>query len=355
VNDASGAGGSDRRHHLLALKLQALVRDHRAATGFAAIAAGDLAVGSFALGAALMVGEQAWVLVEDAGEHGRGLGPAMVWAMRAGATSLDLVTDDVSGVIGRRAGAFALPINVWSADGRTLRPAPVATVESPAPPAADHLRFVVDIEAAGATPLVEHGVVVGEVRGLEVCRVVDADGADGTEARLDVGVGVHDREAFAIIHAGVAASDALATVVSSVVAVRDPSVPAHPLNRLAPERFLRWRLEQEPWLVGMASVRAAQPPVPRRNLKDRAACTARGQRIDGTEAVIVCSVGVDLDVIPYAADARLAAEGEPGVGAAMDGSIDVLVAMPPRDVVAVTSELAGRLHHSVTLVPVPTA
>lgn len=349
--DAAGPNGSDRHRRLLAVKLQVLVRDHHVASGGGE---GALAVGSFALGAALMAGDAAWVLIDDAGEDGRGLGPAIVWATRNGATSLELIADDEIGVIGRRAAAFSLPINVWNVDGRAMRPAPIAAVEPPPQPAADHLRFIIDIEAAGATPLVEHGVVVGEVRGLEVCRVVDAGGIDRNEPRLDVGVGVHDREAFAIIHAGAATSDALATVVSSVAAVRDPSVPAHPLNRLAPERFLRWRLEQEPWLVGMASVRPAQPPVPRRNLKDRAACTARGQRIDGTEVVIVCSVGVDLDVIPYAADARLAAEGEPGVGSAMGGPIDVLVVLPSRDVMAVTRELAGLLRHSVTLVAVPT-
>ena len=50
--------------------------------------------------------------------------------------------------------------------------------------------------------VVEHGVVTGEVRGLEVCRVVD-DRTTGDGVRLEVGVGAHDREAFAIIHGDV--------------------------------------------------------------------------------------------------------------------------------------------------------
>jgi len=342
MTDATSTNESDRRARLLALKLQALTRDQLTHDG---VAVPDLTVGAFAPGAAIMAGDAAWVLIDQPASDGRGLGPALIWASRQGATSLNVIADEGTGVLARRAAEFALPTTVWRAAGRNLLLAERAPIESPPQPVADHLRFLPDIEAAGATPLVEHGAVVGEVRGLEVCRVVDADGA----ARLDVGVGVHDREAFAIIHAGVPVTEALANVVASVAAVRDVAVPAHPLNRLAPERFLRWRLEQEPWLVGMASVRPAQPPAPRRNLKDRAACTARGERLDGTEAVIVCSVGVDLDLIPYAADARLAADAESG-----DSHPDeVIVVLPARDLVPVTSELASILRRPVSLVPLP--
>lgn len=352
MTDSTGTNEPDRRARLQAIKLQALVRQ-QLAVGERADLELDVAAEAFALGAALIAGDVAWVLIDSVGQEGRGLGAALVWATRRGASSVNIVAEHGSGVLARRAAAFAVPVAVWAIDGRTLRPAVPAHAEQVPEPRAEHLRFVVDIETAGATPLVEYGVVVGEVRGLEVCRVVDVEGINGSESRLDVGVGVHDRKAFAIMHAGVPTRDALANVVASVAAVRDLSVPAHPLNRIAPERYLRWRLEREPWLVDMASVRAAQPPVRRPSLTDRVACTARGERVDGCEVVIVCSVGVDLDVIPYAADARLAAEGEPGVGSAMDGPIDVVVVMPPRDVVAVTKELAGLLCHSVSLVGLP--
>lgn len=348
---------SDRRTRLLGVKLQTLVGDHLAATERKSIAA---AAAPFALGAALNHDGHAWVLLDSQGGDGRGLGPALAWAIRRGAESLDVVADEGTEIFARRAETFAFPINVWRVEGRALDPAVVAGFEREREPRDEHLRFIGDIEAAGATPLVEHGVVSGEVRGLEVCRVVDVEGAAGTESQLDVGVGVHDREAFAIMHAGVPSSEALMSVVASVSAVRDRSVPAHPLNRLAPERFLRWRLEQEPWLVDMAAVRHAEPPVPRRNLTDRVPCTARGQRVDGRLAVIVCSVGVDLDVIPYAADARLAAERERPARVPTETSdepgnepIEVLVVVPRRDAMAVTKDLAGRLRRPVTLVTLP--
>ena len=202
--------------------------------------------------------------------------------------------------------------------------------------------------------VVEHGVVTGEVGGLEVCRVVDVDGGDDDggypSVRLEVGVGAHDRDAFAIIHGDVPTRTALAGVVAAVAKARHAEAPGHPLNRLAPERQLRWRLQHEPWLVEMESVRPAEPPVPRRGLKHRSPCTAIGRRLDGTPVVIVCSVGVDLDVIPYAADARLAA----GVGMGGGSSpVETVVVLPERDLLPVTTELAGQLRHSVSLVALP--
>ena len=56
--------------------------------------------------------------------------------------------------------------------------------------------------------------------------------------------------------------------------------------------------------------------MPRPNVKDRVPCTALGRREDGSRVLVVCSVGVDLDLVPYAVDARLAASRrvvEPGV------------------------------------------
>jgi hypothetical protein len=283
---------------------------------------------------------------------------------RAAATSLNVIAENGTGVLARRAAEFAHPaLAVWCADGRDLVAAEPAPLRPPPDVRPEHAAFLADIERAGAVPVVEHGVVTGEVRGLEVCRVVDAAPLDGgpEAARLEVGTGVHDREAFAIIHGDRPGADALAGVVAAVAAVRDVTSPAHPLNRLAPERFLRWRIEQQPWLLGLASVEPAPPPVPRRNLKDRTPCSALGHRLDGSPVVVVCSVGVDLDLIPYAVDARLAATArgvrggrEPGVTSAPARRDlgDVIVALPPRDVVPVTVELAGAVRHSVTLVAV---
>jgi hypothetical protein len=284
------------------------------------------------------------VLVED--EPWRGLGPALAWAWRQGASSLQLVAERDTGLLARRAHAFSLPITVWRAEQRDLIPAVVEPLGPPPRAAEAHLALVPTIEAGGAVPVVEHGVVTGEVRGLEVCRVVD-DPATG-HVRLEVGVGAHDREAFALIHGDVPTVDALAEVVRAVTRYRGAESD-HPLNRIAPERLLRWRLEQTPESIGLASLVASEPPVPRPGVTERTPCTASGRRSDGSTVLAVCSVGVDLDVIPYATDARRSVEDRPGVDGGREAT-ETLVVVPPRDLVPVTAELAELLVQAVAVV-----
>jgi hypothetical protein len=323
-----------RRARLRSVKLLALLTEH---LGHPV----DADVGVFPPGAAAMVGDTAWVLVED--EPERGLGPAVAWAIRRGAARLHVLAERATGSLARRAAGFTLPIDVWHVDDRQLLPAVAEPPTAPPPPSPAHLALLPTIEAGGATPNVEHGVVTGEVRGLEVCRVVD-DPITGA-VRLEVGVGAHDREAFAIVHGDVPTVEALAGVVDAVSEHRRPGLGAqHPLNRLAPERLLRWRLLEDPALIGLAALEAIEPPLPRPNIKDRAACSARGRRLDGSPVLVVCGGGGDLDLVPYAIDARL---HQPGV----DG--EVIVAVEERDVLPITADLVGLVQPSLSLVSVP--
>ncbi len=226
---------SGRQRRLRSIKLQALVRDH---VGHDI----DGAVGAFPPGAALVVHGEAWILLED--EPERGLGPALAWAIRNGAAALHLLADRATGLLARRASALRFPIEVWHVDERTLLPAVPEPLAPPPPAAPGHLALVDTIVAGGAEPVVEHGVVTGEVRGLEVCRVVD-DSFTGA-VRLEVGVGAHDREAFTIIHGDVPTAEALAGVVRTVDEHRRPDADQHPLTRLVPERLIRWQLEKDP-------------------------------------------------------------------------------------------------------------
>jgi hypothetical protein len=120
-------------------------------------------------------------------------------------------------------------------------------------------------------------------------------------------------------------------VVDSVLAHRSPDAPQHPLNRLGQERYLRWRLEQEPGIVDMAAVSPAEPPQPRANLKDPIACVARGIGHDGGESMVVCSVGVDVDLVGFVADVQEMADPP------------VVVALRERDAVPITRELLALL------------
>jgi len=295
---------------------------------------------AFAPGAALLHGDEAWVLLDQ--RPADRLGAALVWAVRAGARSLQVITDvdvlEQAGTLARRGSAFSIPITVSAADGRSLVPvdATALPVSQPAPAGHEALRDL--IVEGGATPLVEHGVLFGEVRGLEVCRVVDDPHLH--TVRLEVGVGAHDREAFQMLHGEVPPAESLARIVDAVRAQRQADAAPHPLNRLAAERLLRWRLEHDPQLVGAAELRPAPPPLPRANLKDATPCVGVGVDDTGRRVRVVCASGVDLDLIPFAADARLAAEAaEPGVAE----TERLVVVTPSRDRVRAIDQVAELL------------
>ncbi len=316
-----------RRERLLAVKIAALIGDHWSTL--------DLQTDAFALGAAARDGDVGWVLLEER-QH-RGLGPALAWAVRAGVSELHVLAGEGTGTIARRAAAFRMPIAVWHIDDRVLLPAIAEPLLSPPDVPLAHESFAALIVQGGATPVIEHGMLIGEVRGLEVCRVVD-DESSG-EARLEVGVGQHDREAFQMMHGDIPTAQALGKVVAAVAPHRQVGAPPHPLNRIGRERALRAMFIDDPALIGASSVEAVPSPLARSNIKDPHPAVARAM-IDGRPTTIVVSVGVDLDLVPFATDARLAT-GDP-----------TRIVVPSRDAVPVQREIAALLHEPIPIVPV---
>jgi hypothetical protein len=353
------ASAAERRQALLGAKLRGLLAEHGVDVGAADVA-------DFAGGAAVVAADTAWVLADRKAD--RALGPALAWSRRRGATTTSLLVDDevAAGSLARRGQALTSPVDVYVARGRRLERADPVPLAAEAAPSADHLAFVDTIERAGAEPVVEHGVVTGEVRGLEVCRVVDvpttgtfAEFADvdrsvartadvpsgaavgsGAGPGIEVGVGPNDREAFRIIHGHVPTVEALAGVVAAVEAVRGADVPHHPLNRLARERFVRWRVQHEPSLIGLDALAPASPPTPRPGLNDAAPCVASGLDRSARPVAVVFSTGADLDLVGFVADVQ-AASGLP-----------VVSVLPGRDVLPITTELLGLLATPIEIVPV---
>ena len=283
---------AERRSRLLALKLRALVRGHLGLD-----VDPPSVPGSYGPGAVLVTDDAVWVLVD--GDTTRSLGGALAWALKH-SRPLHVLVERDSGIVARRARMFDLPITVWHVEGTTLLPA----VPEPHLPAVEatgsHLHFVELIASAGADPVVEHGVVLGEVRGLEMCRVVD-DATTGV-ARLEVGMGAHDREAFQMVHGDLPTEKALRQVIDAVLPHRSPGADPHPLNSFGAERLYRWRAIDDPAALGFDSVSPADPPVVRTNLKDTVPCVAVGESADG-RALLAFVHGIDLDIVPFALDA----------------------------------------------------
>src|SRR3954463_3817805 len=144
-------GEESRRGRLLSLKLAALIRDHDGAV--------DLAAVPFALGAAATAAGTGWVLLDERPHSG--LGPALAWAVRAGVDRLHVLAEEGTGTLARRTAAFRLPIEVWHVEERMLLPALAAPLSSPLEVPAEHEQFRALIEDGGATPAVDHGVLIG--------------------------------------------------------------------------------------------------------------------------------------------------------------------------------------------------
>lgn len=272
-------------------------------------------------------GPTAWVLLDD--RPAVGLGRALAWAEAQTTATLHVLADTEADVLARRAAQFSHPPTVWWVAGRSVRRAEPAAAHVAAEPPPDALDLVPLLADAGVEIVVEHGHVVGELRGLEIARVVVDDGG----AHVEVGVGRHDREAFAIIHGDVPAPAALARVFDEVRRHRRSDAPPHPLGRLAAERWLRAAVVARPGLVDALDLVATEGTVPRPSVKEPAPAIAFGRDVAGTPVVVACSVGVDLDLVPAAADARLALA--PGAR--------LVLVVPERDVHPVTARLAAAL------------
>jgi hypothetical protein len=288
---------ADRRQALLAAKLAALVT---AGWGSAPLDEPSRAVVPFPAGAGVRAGATGWLLVEEAPARARG--PARVWGRRAGVDRLHLLVEAEAGGLARRATAFRRAPQVWTVRDRTValaEPEPI----SPAPPLDGQASVWADrLRAAGAELVVEAGVLTGEVLGLEMARVV----SDASGSRLEVGVGKHDRHAHRIVGGDIPTYAALVAAVAAVREHRRAGAPHHPLNRLASERWLRALVVDRPTHVGAAHLAPVPSPVARDDLRQHAPAPAAGVDEHGRPLLVVCSTGIDLDLVPAAADARLA-------------------------------------------------
>ena len=285
-------------------------------------------------GTALHDDQTAWVHVEDSA---RRLGQALALAQSRNCASLHLIVDDEGGVVARRAALLRSQPAVWHFDGAALRPAvPAVRPEAAIPSGGDE--FVPLLHEAGLEVVIEHGLISGEIRGLSVATIVpDAAG----RARLAVGVGRLDNEATDLLHADLPLRETLANAIDEVRVHRHAHAKPHPVNRLARERWLRAQVIAQPGSLGLRAVEAVPPSEPRANLRDPVPAAAVGHDDRDARVLVVCSVGIDLELIPITAD--LIDRERPD---------RVAFALPARDHHARQRELAQQLAVPYTFVAV---
>jgi hypothetical protein len=244
-----------------------------------------------------------WVLDAAGSARVPVVSASLAWIARqpAGAVRrLAVIARHAPGVAARRLASITIPSRVF-----TINKDDVSTVDAEphlpfVEPDPQHTKLAEMFAMAGADTVVEHGVVAAEVAGLEVARITDESG----EPKIRIGVGTHDRETFRLVHGDTATIDQLRSVVHTVAERRGPGAAPHPLNLLARERAIRHRAIVDPSSFGMGRLVAAEPPVPRTNVKDDAPCCAIGNDSDGEPVVVTFASGIDLDLVPFAVDAR---------------------------------------------------
>jgi hypothetical protein len=335
----SSADSSSHASRLAQLRLRAIVGVRS-----------DVEVSEFGQAVGLVVDDVAWVYVT--GRHERSLGPALMWALRNDANALKLFSSECAGDLARISTHFDFVIEVFEVDAAGVaRVAGPKIVEKIEVSVADEM-FAEFIKSAGADVVREHGVISGEVCGLEVCRVVRAtdsgefggagESGEASDSELEIGVGAHDRETFKLLHGRTATIESLRKVIAEVAARRAVGAQVHPLNRLARERMLRHYVCQSPQLIGAKSLQVAQPPIVRTNLKDVVPCCAVGVSLTGEKMIVIFNVGVDPDVVSFGADAR----GQ------INGSAELIFAMPTRDIMPAVERVAQMLRRPARFVGV---
>jgi len=271
-----------------------------------------------------------------------------VWAGAQDAARLVLFADDepagAPAVLARMAAQFAFPVEVRVVAGTSSDPASAAPLPTVLP-ADDAPDAAAAMAVEGLEVVVEQGVVRGELLGLEVARVVRWPAAHGgdDELHLEAGVGRFDRDAVAEVHPDEAPEVSLARTVSMVRAERYPGAAGHPMARMARDRWLRVAVCEDPSLVGATELHPVESTVERASVRDLSPAPALGTDDDGGPVVVVCTAGVDLSLVPVAADVR--ALHAPGAR--------LVLAAPERDLLPSVARLAGLLVEPAEVVGVP--
>ncbi|MEZ5234666.1 MAG: hypothetical protein R2749_18465 [Acidimicrobiales bacterium] len=187
--------------------------------------------------------------------------------------------------------------------------------------------------------VVEHGVVMAEVAGLEVGEVVRDP--EGNGVHLEVGVGRHDREAAQIMEAVLSPQGVTPACSTSCAPTARPGT--HPTCSPAWPASAGCARGSSPIPAWSApSLEPLEPPLAAATSSSRCRRSPSGAPPPAGPLVVACAVGVDLEAVPTAADAR----------DRFDPDAELVYAAPARDQYPVVAQLAAQLLAPARLVTV---
>ncbi len=172
------------------------------------------------------------------------------------------------------------------------------------------------LKASGCDVVQEHGVLKGEIKGLEVARVVIND--EGQQV-LQVGVGAYDQEAHKILDSQQTPEEKLFRVISQVMEYRNQKSEPHPLNRVARAKWMITEIVTSPKNFGLEEVQSLSMLEEVDTVTENHPAAAIGRTGAGS-VLIVASSGIDLQTIPVAAGLL-----------ASTGAEEVWIALSPKD------------------------
>lgn len=273
-----------------------------------------------------IVGDRLFGLADRLGD----LGPILAWAQTKGGGQLTVfadTADELAGHLARRASLLSADITVMGIIGAEAVPAEPGLLPEPPDLGEDFWRAAAVMADAGARVVDDHGHLTGEVLGLEVARVEPA-GPDGEEISVRVGVGRADRELQGFVLGHLDDIERLNRSVALVVSQRRSGVALHPLNRLARPRWLRSILLDDPTAIDLVDLDPVPPLWPDGGLPDTEPSAAFSP---SDRATVVCSAGLDFDLLPQAVDYRHR----------IDPSSSLTLVVPHRDRELVERRVAG--------------
>jgi len=272
-----------------------------------------------------IVGDRLFALADRLGD----LGPILAWAQTKGGGRLTVFADtanELAGHLARRASLLSADVTVMGIIGAEAVPAEPGRLPEPPDLGEDLWRAAAVMADAGARVVDDHGHLTGEVLGLEVARVEPA-GSEGEEISVRVGVGRADRELQGFVLGHLDDIERLHRSVALVVSQRRSGVALHPLNRLARPRWLRSILLDDPAAIDLVDLDPLPPLWPDGGLyTEPSAAFSPSDR-----ATVVCSAGLDFDLLPQAVDYRHR----------IDPSSSLTLVVPHRDRELVERRVAG--------------